>query len=302
MIAGGIGTIHQKILVLSFLLSVSIASAQDPAPSDLFRWVRGIEGKDPEGRRSFVKETLGKIGVRPKTIPFSVQRFRRGKPYTISGENIVVSMGKGARNIVVGAHLDAVPGSPGANDNGGGVAVILGLIQSMKNERWNHRIDFCFFDKEEDWLIGSGEFVRTYKDSLAHLAMINLDVEGTGEEVYVGPVGEGDDDVLMPLVRQAAAKTGLPLKEHPLYPPSDHLSFANRRLENISISIVPRGDAELLSEMALRGWKADSTRMPKVLEIMHTPEDKSDHVSPKALKMSFDFTRTLLTLLNEPKP
>lgn len=294
--------IRQKLLHWSWLLVASVTFAQQPASSDLFRWVQGIEGKNPEGRRSFVKETLRSMGVPYRMSTFSREVKRRGRPAAISGENIIVSLGKGKKNIVVGAHLDAAPNSPGANDNGGGVAVILGLIQAMKDERWNYRIDLCFFDQEEEGFLGSAEFVRTYKDSLAHLAMINLDVEGTGEEVYVGPVGGGDDDVLMPIVRQAAAKTGLPFKEHPHYPPSDHLSFADRKLENISISIVPKGDAELLAEMALRGWEPDSTRMPKVLEVMHTPEDKSAHVSPKALKMSFDFTKALLILLNESRP
>ena len=44
----------------------------------------------------------------------------------LTGENIIVRFGHGEKKIVVGAHYDAVEGSPGADDNGSGVAVVLG--------------------------------------------------------------------------------------------------------------------------------------------------------------------------------
>ena len=281
--------------VLFFVLLSSAARCQSVSGNELFAWVRGIEGKTHEGRRSYIEQELQKLGVRYSVIPFAVS----GKMHTVHGSNIVVALGKGSAHVVVGAHYDAVPGSPGANDNGGGVAVILGLIKSLRHQDWNHRIAFCFFDQEEAGLLGSAEFVRTYKDSSHHLAMINLDVEGTGEEVYVGPVGGGDDDFIMPLVRSASAKYGYDLHASPHYPPSDQLSFAERRLENISISIVPRGDSELLSKAEAAGWQhIDPKAMPEVLRVMHTPHDSSTFVSPAALNTSWTMVSTILHLIN----
>ncbi|HEX9613883.1 MAG TPA: M28 family peptidase, partial [Bacteroidota bacterium] len=150
---------------------------------------------------------------------------------------------------------------------------------------------------EEVGLIGSQEFVKTYADSSIHLAMINLDVEGMGNAVYVGPVGGGDDDVLMPLVRKAAAGTLFFESEH--YPSSDHLSFAAHRLENISVSVVPKGDAPLLIEAIEKNWQVSPDLVPEVLKLMHTPRDSSVYVSRQALEISFTVARNTLTLIND---
>jgi Zn-dependent M28 family amino/carboxypeptidase len=162
---------------------------------------------------------------------------------------------------------------------------------------WNYSVDFCFFDYEETKLMGSMYYVNQFVIPKKHLAMINLDIEGTGEEVYVGPVGR-NSNFLMRYIHEAAQKNGVPLVENSEYPESDYASFAEYRLENISISVVPKGDGERLSKFVHNGYKADSINMPKVLGIMHTADDRSKLVSPASLKMSYEFTKTLLMLLN----
>ena len=56
-----------------------------------------------------------------------------------------IEAGKGA--IVVGAHYDTVPGSPGADDNASGIAVLLELAAHLKNESLPVR--FVAFANEE---------------------------------------------------------------------------------------------------------------------------------------------------------
>ncbi len=290
----------QKNSLIAFVVCVLLVPYNQDAKIDqeLFRYVQGIEGKSNEGRRDFIKKELQKMKVAFHSMPFDTSSLQGTREVHTVGENIIVRMGKGERQVVVGAHCDAVPGSPGANDNGGGVAVLLGLINSLKDYRWNFTVDFCFFDQEEAGLIGSAAYVLDYREKKKHFAMINLDVEGTGEEVYVGPVGGGDDDVLMPIVRSAAKEAGFPFHERALYPPSDHLSFAKARLENISISIVPKGDADKLTDL-LSGAKGTESNFPEVLKVMHTPRDSSTYMTPDALSISYEFTKTLLLLLNE---
>lgn len=285
-------------LIILFFISIS-SSAVGQSGDDLHSWVRGIEGRTPEGRREWVKTQLKKIGIPHRTEAFSRTLKFGTMERTIAGENIIATIGKGRKNIVVGAHYDAVPRSPGANDNGGGVAVLLGLLHWSKSVEWNHRITFCFFDQEETGLNGSHEFARTYADSSVHLAMINLDVEGMGDALFVGPVGGGDNDVLLPFVRQAAKTLAVPYHETDAYPPSDHLSFAQRNLENISVSVVPSSDVPLLIETVKSGWQPDPSRLPEVLKLMHTPRDSSTYVSPDALSLSFRLVKQTLTLLNE---
>lgn len=51
--------------------------------------------------------------------------------------------------LVVGAHYDSVFGSPGANDNGSGVAALLALARRFAGKRSNHTLRFVAFVNEE---------------------------------------------------------------------------------------------------------------------------------------------------------
>jgi hypothetical protein len=286
-------------LLLIFLLFSCRAISQMPVEDELFGFVIGIEGKSREGRSEFIKNQLTKMGVGFFTVPFEYYNYRVKDTIDLSGEDIVVRIGDGKKRFVVGAHFDAWEGSPGANDNGSGVAVLLELVKELKKQPMKCTVDLCFFDQEEQGLLGSQFYIQRVVDRKDHYGMINLDVEGTGEEVFVGPVGGGDDEFLMPLVRKTARQTQLPYQERAFYPNSDHVAFVNAKLENISISVVPKGDSELLSKMMKGGGRLDPKNPPKVMRVMHTPNDRSSEMTPGALKMSFTFTRTLLQLVND---
>jgi Zn-dependent M28 family amino/carboxypeptidase len=61
--------------------------------------------------------------------------------------------------IVLGAHYDSVPGSPGADDNASAVAVCLESARLIKKHRIGS-VMIVFFNREEDGLLGSSEFVE----------------------------------------------------------------------------------------------------------------------------------------------
>lgn len=260
-------------------------------------WVRAIEGRSSDGRRAFILSHLDSLGIRTVRMPFDTAISHDGRTRHISGENIIVRMGTGDPTLVVGAHYDAVEISPGANDNGGGVAVVMMLAAELRRHAWRGTIDFVFFDQEEVGLVGSGFYVRRRVEKNRHHAMVNLDVVGTGEVLFVGPVGGGDDDRLMPSVRRAAAKAGgLPLDERAWYPGSDHLSFAQEGLENISVSVMPEGVVDQLEAM-MRGGAGGGKPLPEVLSVMHTPNDSSSLMSGQALQMAYTLVKeTLLDL------
>jgi len=71
--------------------------------------------------------------------------------------------------IVVGAHYDTVPGSPGANDNATGVAALLSLARRFAQSRPAHTIIFAAFVNEEPPFfqtpqMGSRIFARSLKE------------------------------------------------------------------------------------------------------------------------------------------
>jgi hypothetical protein len=98
-----------------------------------------------------------------------------------SGKNIVASLqGKESNNIVVvSAHYDSVSVSPGANDDGSGVAVVLAAADIMSHYSFNSTIRFVLFSGEEQGLLGSHEYVQNVSRRGEHiLGDINLDGVG----------------------------------------------------------------------------------------------------------------------------
>ncbi|MBE9039989.1 M28 family peptidase [Oscillatoriales cyanobacterium LEGE 11467] len=63
--------------------------------------------------------------------------------------------------ILVGAHYDGVPGSPGADDNATGIAVLLEMARAFATEAIAYPIRLVAFDLEEYGLLGSTAYAET---------------------------------------------------------------------------------------------------------------------------------------------
>jgi hypothetical protein len=60
--------------------------------------------------------------------------------------------------LLIGAHYDSVPGTPGSDDNASGVAALLACAKFASAISTDLGICFVAFNREEDGLIGSSEF------------------------------------------------------------------------------------------------------------------------------------------------
>jgi hypothetical protein len=67
------------------------------------------------------------------------------------------------RHIIIGGHFDAVPGSPGADDNASGTVSTMEMARVMRNIETELTYIFIAFDAEEQGLHGS----RNYADNAA---------------------------------------------------------------------------------------------------------------------------------------
>ena len=108
--------------------------------------------------RDYLAATLKDSGLTPQR-----------QAYGTDGENIYAELkcGKpGADAIVLGAHYDSVRVAPGANDDGTGVVIVLGVArQLMRTKPTLHDVIFVFFDEEERGLIGARNFAQMLKDT-----------------------------------------------------------------------------------------------------------------------------------------
>ncbi len=97
------------------------------------------------------------------------------------------------RQIIIGAHFDAVPDGPGADDNASGTAGVLEIARVLRNIETEVTFIFVAFDSEESWMYGSYHYVD---DAILHgddiTYMMNLDMIGyypndTFANLYYGP-------------------------------------------------------------------------------------------------------------------
>ena len=132
---------------------------------------RGAVGGAPDGLPQrlevHVQALAGDIGPRTQISPgslagaaayirgvFEAQGHRvESEAFTVAGsavENLVVTLpGTTAELIVIGAHYDTHPGSPGADDNASGVAALLELGRLLRATKTQRTIRLVAFVNEE---------------------------------------------------------------------------------------------------------------------------------------------------------
>lgn len=147
----------------------------------------GTGGPSPLGERlrAHVQRLAGEIGERNVWRPQALHAAagyirdewqRQGHAVTAQGyaayevqsENLEISLGGGrhpSRIIIVGAHYDSVRGSPGANDNASGVAVLLEIGRMLREAGLQRTLRLAAFVNEEPpfffWgEMGSGVYAR----------------------------------------------------------------------------------------------------------------------------------------------
>lgn len=101
---------------------------------------------------------------------------------------------KGTPPILIGAHYDAVPGTPGADDNATGVAVLLELARMFADNPTRHPLRLVAFDMEEYGLLGSAAYAAKLRQEQQPLRlMISLEMLGycdstPGSQSYPPPL------------------------------------------------------------------------------------------------------------------
>lgn len=101
----------------------------------------------------------------------------------LAQESIQLKVGswgkKGSPPILIGAHYDAVPGSPGADDNATGIAVLLELARAFAVQQPRYPIRLVAFDLEEYGLLGSEAYAEQLKQQGQPLRlMLSLEMLG----------------------------------------------------------------------------------------------------------------------------
>ena len=243
----------------------SLTNAMDNTPCCLVdtESCRQIEKWQEEG-----KEIEAEFSIKTRYKPDSVLR------------NIVAAKkGKKATEIIICAHYDSAPTSPGANDNGSGTLVLLELAKRFSRKDLNNTIRFVSFDAEEWNKIGSYMYVEGRKQKLTGnktdlekiKAVINIDTVGSGDKIY-----SISSKKYVDMVRSGAEDSGIDVDMREGYnaPQFDGWPFHKEGIPVIHFGVSP-------------------------YRYFHTPDDTKEKIEPRFIKDVTELIEKIVDKLDE---
>ena len=266
--------------------------AHSVAPVPLEQVLRGADTPGAllallEGRGNAEREAAVARYLAARGAPVASHRF---ETFEGRGQNFAVEVGSGDRVLVLVAHHDAVPGSPGANDNAAAAAILLHLLPRLAVPP-RLRVRLLFTGEEERGYLGAREYVKA--TPLAGIVgVLSLELCGIGDTLAVWDAGE--DTPFLVSVRRAFEGHGLRRDETyhqvgriPVFG-SDHRAFAAAGIPAYGLTVVPVAQADALRQFVfspVRSVLINLVKRPPPFDTYHTPNDSSATVNPAALDM-----------------
>ena len=222
------------------------------------------------------------------------------KPAAEGGEN--------APLVVLGAHMDNAAkdmpeGYQGAYDNGTGVATLLAVAQTLREDRLPFDVIFVHYGAEELGLYGSQVFLENLLEKGKEpLFAVNFDVVGGGKNLYLytDEVASSYDAY----IRRIASAAGAKLADNP----------ANKKIIVSGIGKFPYSHVGMMSDNSVYlardipvaaffsyDWESSDLGLTEGAgdKIMHTPADDLGHLREGFAEQMSDAARTVTALLRD---
>jgi Zn-dependent M28 family amino/carboxypeptidase len=252
-----------------------------------------------EGRTNPEREAALARHLDARGIPFTRQAFRSVEGH---GENFAIELGGGDRVLVLIAHHDAVPVSPGANDNAAAVGILLHLVDRLARAvPRGVRVRLLFTAAEELGYLGARAYVAD--TPLADvIGVLSLELTGIGDSLAIWDAG----DETPFLRRVGGALEGLGLRSDETYHVvgripvfgSDHRAFAPA-VPAYGLTMVPFREADALRQFVFSPVRSALThlvRRPPPFDTYHTRRDSASTLDPRALET---VVRALAAIVDE---
>jgi aminopeptidase YwaD len=191
------------------------------------------------------------------------------------GANVLARLGpSGAARIVVTAHLDTKPGTPGGLDNAAGVAAVLALAGLVREAPPGRGVELALLNGEDHYA-APGQ-VRYLRDAdLARVRwVVNVDGVGlAGSAVGVATMGASPEQVRAVRAVRAAHPD---VQELPPWPQGDHMPFVAAGVPALALT-----SAGIFAELERR---------------VHTPADTLEGVDAARIAGAVRFVADALRL------
>lgn len=151
-----------------------------------------------------------------------------------SGNVVARKTGQSATKIVLCAHYDTKIDTPGAWDNGSGVAVLLALAHVLSQKECFHSLEWIAFSNEEYLPLGDDEYLRRCGNQLEQIVTA-INIDGVGQ--YVG----ADGITMFSHAQNFQGQVEALAKQYPgiiwvdPWPQSNHSTFAMRGVPSLAL-------------------------------------------------------------------
>lgn len=224
-------------------------------------------------------------------LAYEVQPFASGKPGAPpEGYNVVVTIGKGDRDILLTAHYDAKVLNDGTLvdgvvDNAASVVALVHAADALKGRKPRHRVRILFTDLEEYGLLGAKAYAAG-PDAGRVAGVINFDISAYGDTPFFAVPQQPEGAFLDAVVKAGCKAARETCRSFTVYPASDHKAFWLRYIPATSFSYLPAAEVEQLDAFMLESRKASLNTLPKprALGLIHTPDDRMAEVDPATVK------------------
>ena len=207
-----------------------------------------------------------------------------GRAGPMQGSNVVVTIGGGAKEILLTAHYDAVKlrdgtMSQGVIDNAGSVVALIEAAKILRDKPLSHRVRVIFFDQEELGLIGARKWIEAH--GVADVAaVVNSDVAAYGDTLMYGQNNGPQSAFVTRATQEVCAERALPCVGFPEYPPSDDRAFSAAGAPVVSLGFQDEVGAHQMW-LAFNGGENKGLAegfVPQVFRVIHSKDDAIEAV------------------------
>src|SRR5262245_12501236 len=134
--------------------------------------------------RDYILKELAGLGVNPETQRSLVVTQQRGGSYGSAViQNLIGRLAgvDGKQAGLLACHYDSAPTSPGASDDGSGVAALLEVLRALKSgPPLKNDLLFLFTDAEEIGMLGARAFMDEHPSAREVAVVMNFEARGIG--------------------------------------------------------------------------------------------------------------------------
>lgn len=181
--------------------------------------------------------------------------------------------------LVLSAHFDTKPGTPGALDNAAGVATLLALAERLAAAEPPTNLEFVFFNGEDHYAApGEVAYIAGCGGEFGRIALV-INVDGVGLRDATTTVAFFNCPAAWADATRATIHHWPGIEETEPWPQGDHSIFA---MQGIACIALTSGGVHSLID-----------------SLIHTPKDTLDQLDPARLAATVDF---LAGILSQPLP